>query len=292
MAGKRVKVPSGEKTDRRRLFLYCLLVAGLTFLAFLPVLSNGFVNWDDNFYVTENPDIRGWSLHNVGQVLSTSYVGVWVPLTMLSYMADYSLFGLHPAGCHAVNLLLHCVNAALVFLLLFGLTGRKSAALIACLLWAVHPLRVESVAWISERKDVLSALGYLLSLDLYLLYRLKRRKELFLLCGVAFIVALLAKPMAISLPLILLCIDYLQGRRIDKKAIIEKLPLFAIAAVFTWSRSSWSTISGQSPSPRCRSSTSWSRSTASPSTSSNLSPRCTCRRIIRIRRTTTGTHCF
>ncbi len=225
------KQPSARKNLRRVLF-YCGIIAGITFFAFSPSLQNGFTNWDDEGYVVDNPDIKGCTLHHVAKLFSSIYVGNYQPLTMLSYMAEYRFFQLNPAVYHWTNVLLHIINCLLVFALIYGLSGKQLTGLLVALLFAVHPLRVESVAWIAERKDVLSAFFYFLSLLLYLRYVKKTGWTFYCFCLLSLVLSLLSKPVAVSQPFVLLLIDYLNNRTIDKKNLLEKVPFFAIAALF------------------------------------------------------------
>jgi tetratricopeptide (TPR) repeat protein len=222
------------RSGAKRTFLCLLIIAGATAAAFLPALGNGFTNWDDDAYITGNQDIQEFTAGNIKKIFSSSYVGNYQPITMLTYMVEHFLFGLNPSGYHGTSVLLHCVNGLLVFALVFGFSGSRAAGLIAALLFAVHPLRVESVAWVAERKDVLSTLFYLLSLLSYLRYIKKggARKNLRASMA-AMVLSLLSKPMAVSLPFVLLLIDYAVSRKIGRKALLEKAPFFAAAAVFT-----------------------------------------------------------
>jgi len=203
---------------------------------FLPALGNGFVNWDDPAYVYENLHIRHLELRWIftGIVASNYH-----PLTLLSHTIDYALFGPDPMGHHLTSLILHALNSALVFLLAKRLLakglGRAGTlgALIAALLFAVHPLHVESVVWVSERKDVLSAFFFFLSILFYIRYTEKGRKGLYGLTLLAFILALLSKPMAVTLPVVLLILDYYPLDRLQKGSVIimEKIPFFALGIV-------------------------------------------------------------
>ena len=220
------------RKDFRRAFFCCAIIAGTTLIAFLPSLNNGFTNLDDDKYVADNPDIKGVTLHNLSKIFSSSYVGNYQPFSMLTYMAEYSLFTLNPKPYHATNLLLHIVNGCLVVMLIYGLSGSYLTGLLVGLLFAVHPMRVESVAWIAERKDVLSALFYFVSLLFYLRYINKNKRKFYWLCALSFLFSLLSKPMAVSLPVVLLLIDYLNNRKLNKEAILNKIPFFALSAVF------------------------------------------------------------
>lgn len=232
-----------------------LLPAVITFLVYLPALSNGFVEWDDAAYVYANPDIqRGVDLGFLKWVLTARTVDNWHPLTIISYAIDYSIWGLDPWGYHLVNIILHAVNTFLVFVLtlkvseslLAGPEWRKvdfytlAAASIASLLFGLHPLHVESVATISERKDLLCAFFFLLSLLAYFKYKVSfsRQKVFYYFATLfLFIFAIMSKPMAITLPLVLLLIDFsLPGKIASgtgaakiKGMVLEKTPFFLVS---------------------------------------------------------------
>ena len=212
--------------------LSCIFIAAITLIVFFPSLRNAFTNWDDDIYVTNNPDIRGFTPANVGKVFSSSYASNYQPLTMLTYMAEYSIGGLNPAVFHGTNLLLHIVNCMLVFALLYGLAGNIFIGVVVALLFAVHPLRVESVAWVAERKDVLSALFFFLSLLAYHAFLKKGIRKYYWICLLALVLSLLSKPMAISQPFILMLMDYLNNKKWDKQSFLQKIPFFTVAAVF------------------------------------------------------------
>ncbi len=256
--------------------LIAALVAVLTFLVFLPALQNGFVRWDDHEYVYENPFIRSLDAKLIKCAFLTFKVSNWHPLTWISHAIDYSLWGLNPLGHHLTNIFLHALNAFLVTLLVMGLleiahpfspnrrdraklggnTEKHSDkhALIAAaatgLLFGLHPLHVESVAWISERKDLLCAFFFLLSVMAFAKYvknqsissvsgktprsALDRRYYFFAL-GL-FALALLSKPMAITLPLVLLILDWYPFGRIRSwktfySVILEKIPFLILSLV-------------------------------------------------------------
>ena len=204
-------------------FLLFLLVAGV----FLPSIHNDFVNFDDQDYVTANPHVQGgltWA--GLRWALTTNHASNWHPLTWLSHMADCQLFGLKSWGHHLTSVLLHAVNAILVFVVLSRLTGARWRSLFVAAFFGLHPLRVQSVAWVSERKDLLSALFSMLTLWAYARYteqaRGSRGEEIrspssifhlpspmfYLLALFVFALALLSKPMAVTLPFVLLLLDY------------------------------------------------------------------------------------
>jgi tetratricopeptide (TPR) repeat protein len=209
-----------------------MLVGVVSCLPFLSSLDNDFTNWDDDKYVTGNPVIRELSWENVKATFGKFYVGTYCPLVILSYALEYSLWGLNPFGYHLTNLLLHVGNSLLVFCFILQLSGQTSVALVTALLFGVHPLHVESVAWVAERKDVLSTLFFLGSLLCYLRYQKDRQTRFYALSLVTLLLSLLAKPMAVTLPFILLLCDYLALRKVSGRVILEKAPFFALSLFF------------------------------------------------------------
>ncbi len=217
-----------------------VLVAAVTAAAYLPSLGNGFVNWDDPDYVYENPLIRSLDAGLLRYAFIGPAVSNWHPLTILSFALDYRLWGLDPFGYHLTNLIFHALNTGLVLALAFrlfsygknnGAYASMLAAGVAALLFGLHPLHVESVAWISERKDVLSGFFYVLSLLAYIRYAEKGRALHYLAALVLFVLALMSKPMAISLPFVLLILDFYPLKRLDARALVEKAPFLALCAV-------------------------------------------------------------
>ena len=197
-----MKTPSLEKVVSVMLIAACLCVFG-------GVARNGFVNFDDGWYVTQNPHVRsGLTFESTAWAFKTMSVTNWHPLTWLSHMLDCQLFGLNPTGHHLNNLFLHIANALLLFLLLRNTTGRlwESAAVAA--LFALHPLRVESVAWISERKDVLSGFFGMLTMLAYVHYVRRQSLARYALTLLLFALGLMAKPMLVTLPFVLLLLDF------------------------------------------------------------------------------------
>lgn len=209
-----------------------LLIFIVSLIPFLPALSNGFVNWDDPNFITQNPIIRGFTFNNIAAMFTSFVDGNYIPLTFLSFAANYSLHGLHPAGYHATNILLHGVNAVLVFLLLRRLCGNSWSATFGALLFSLHPLRVESVVWATERKDVLFALFYLLALLAYLRYLRSATTRNLVWALVLFLCSGLSKQMAISLPFVLLILDYATERKWEWRVLLEKIPFAIVALAF------------------------------------------------------------
>jgi protein O-mannosyl-transferase len=193
----------------RRTIAISLGLAVLTVAAFAQVVRCDFVNYDDATYVSDNPDVTaGLNLEGVCWAFTTTHASNWHPLTWLSLQLDASLYGLNPAGYHVTNLLLHLASVVLLFLFLSSATGAvwRSAAVAA--FFAVHPLRVESVAWVAERKDVLSGFFWMLTLIAYLHHARRPGVGRYLLVVLAFALGLLAKAMLVTLPFVLALLDY------------------------------------------------------------------------------------
>lgn len=215
----------------------CLLalILVIVFFAFSPALENGFVFWDDDVHLYQNTTIRTLDVEHVGEIFTDVVNEIYIPLTSLSFAVEHHFFGRAPFVYHLDNLLLHLAVVALIFWLGCRLGLSALASGIAALLFGIHPLHVESVAWITERKDVLYSFFYMAALLSYCRYlnftkstpsiqnkKLTRYLVLTVLFG---ILSMLAKPMALSLPLILFLLDWFHGRKIDRDAIIEKTPL-------------------------------------------------------------------
>jgi protein O-mannosyl-transferase len=232
----------------RKNIITCLFLVLLTLGVHWGVLGNDFINYDDFQYVADNPHVlSGLTKANVIWAFTSGHAANWHPLTWLSHMMDVELFGLNPRGHHLSNLLFHCANTYLLFLVLNNLTAARWRNMFVALLFAVHPLHVESVAWVAERKDVLSTLFGMLSLLLYTRYVQKRSPFYYTALCICFALGLMAKPMLVTLPFVLLLLDYWPLQRLnirqeepanvpridcEKRTIgqlvIEKLPLFAL----------------------------------------------------------------
>ncbi len=195
-------------------------------------LSNGFVRWDDGLLIYENPAIRHISPSTLKTIFTSYDPELYIPLTFFSYQIDFLFGGMHAFVYHLQNLLWHGLNTLLVTWLAFLLTRRGWAALTVGLLFAVHPLQVEAVAWAAARKDVLSTFFFLSSIIGYLYARARVSRRLYWFSVGLFLLGLLAKVSVITLPLVLLLIDDLQGRTKDRKMLTDKLPYFVLAVVF------------------------------------------------------------
>jgi tetratricopeptide (TPR) repeat protein len=239
-------VAAAQADESASPWLLALLLAAITVGAYWPTFSNGFLNYDDNGYVTQNSHLQpGFTLANISWAFRATIMANWHPLTWLSHMADVQFFGLHPAGHHATSLILHVLNVLLLFFLLRAATGFLWRSFFVSALFALHPLNVECVAWISERKSLLCTLFFLLALFAYGWYVRKPGIGRYALVAAMFVLGLLAKPMIVTLPFVLLLLDYWPLNRLPlpgnagetsqffKKLwplALEKLPLLLFSA--------------------------------------------------------------
>ena len=215
-----------------KIILSLCMILAIPAISFFPCLKNDFLNWDDQQYVTENKTITELSWRNIETIFDWTYMGHYHPLTILSYSVEYRFFKLNPFIYHLTNLILHLMNGLLVFCLMMMLKGGVLTSLVVSLLFGIHPLHVESVAWISERKDVLYSLFFLGSMVVYLTYLKTRGKRFYFLSLFLFLLSLLSKSMAVTFPLVLFLCDYLFDRKFDRKSLVEKIPFLAIAFIF------------------------------------------------------------
>ncbi|MBF0285467.1 MAG: hypothetical protein HQL51_13530 [Magnetococcales bacterium] len=218
-------------------WIFILLLAGLALAAYHRVGTLNFVNLDDPHYLTHNPMVAaGLSWEGVRQAFSlqVGVFGLWMPLTWLSLMLDVSLFGMNPGAMHGVNLFFHVLNVILLFHLALRLIGRPWAAFFAAALFAVHPQHVEAVAWVTERKELLSTLFGLMALRGHLRYVERPSPGRMVATAGWFFLSLSAKPMWAAFPLLLLLLDlHPLGRRDGGRMVLEKFPLFLLAALFS-----------------------------------------------------------
>lgn len=226
------KIKSASESSRHT-WLWLALILLLTVLAYANAVNNDFIyQFDDDLYVTDNPDIKALTSHNLYRMFTTSYVGLYLPLTMLTYAVEYHFFGLDATAYHITNLLLHLINVWLVFLLILKIKPNTYVAALVALVFALHPMHVESVTWISERKDVLYLLFYLAAAIFYLRYIRKNSAGNYLITLGFFVLSLLSKTIAVSLPLLLLALDWYFGRSLTSRRVwLEKIPFFALSAV-------------------------------------------------------------
>ncbi len=228
---------SGSRTSKfvplsRKTLPYLLLILLLCLLAYLPVFKLGFTNYDDKRYILENHNLA-FGLDNILYFFTHYFDGHYHPLTMLSLMTDHFLFGYDATGYHISNMVLHFLNTWLVFIFIYMLLNDKRIAFATSLLFGITPMGVESVAWLSERKNLLYSFFYLLALICYLRYHGEGKRKFYWLALTAFILSLFSKAQAILFPLILLLIDYYQhGNISSKKGWLEKAPFFLLAVFF------------------------------------------------------------
>jgi protein O-mannosyl-transferase len=230
--------PSGQAGTRKQAFLLCLLLALVTAAVYWPVARHGFINFDDPDYVSGNPRVQvGLTWESVQWAFTTGFSSNWHPLTWLSHMLDCQLYGLTPGGHHLTNLLFHIANSLLLFGLFQRMTGALWRSALVAALFALHPLHVESVAWVSERKDVLSTFFGLLCLWAYVKYaeaQTLRPRFWYFVALLLFALGLMSKPMLVTLPCLLLLLDYWPLRRPSLpplRLLLEKVPFFALSAL-------------------------------------------------------------
>jgi len=219
--------------QRRLVPAICLVLAAITFAVFGQTPRHEFIDYDDNEYVYDNPVVaRGLTLKGIVWAFSF-HAANWHPLTWLSHMLDCQLYGLHPGGHHLTNVLLHTATVIMFFLVLRRMTGALWRSAFVAAVFAIHPLRVESVAWVAERKDVLSGLFFMLTMGAYVRYvRRSQSPVRYGLVVLLFALGLMCKPMLVTLPLVLLLLDYWPLQRAEPawKLAREKLPLLALSA--------------------------------------------------------------
>lgn len=216
-----------------RIAVIGVALVAITCAAFSRVRSNAFLNYDDNVYVTANEHVlRGLNSQSLAWACTSFYAANWHPVTWLSHMLDIELFGLDAGRHHLSSLLLHAINTVLLFLLLIRMTGAVWRPAAVAGLFAIHPLHVESVAWIAERKDVLSTLFWLLTLAAWLRWLASKTRARYALVLLAYALGLMTKPMLVTLPYALLLLDYWPLKRGGFPTLWkEKAPLFAMSAM-------------------------------------------------------------
>lgn len=219
----------------RNKILFCIFISILTVSIYWQIQGHDFIILDDPSYIYENNHvIRGLSLESVKWAFTESHVANWHPVTWISHILDHEFYELEPGGHHRTNLIFHTVNAILLFLVFMRMTGAFWQSATMATLFAIHPLHVESVAWASERKDVLSMFFMMLTIWAYIRYVEKRETKKYLLVVLFFALGLMSKPMLVTLPFVLLLLDFWPLNRAQeglKKIITEKIPLFGLAIV-------------------------------------------------------------
>ncbi|MCK5083071.1 MAG: hypothetical protein KAR31_09225, partial [Candidatus Omnitrophica bacterium] len=232
------KLNALSKKKRTRIFTVAALVFILaaTFVAYLPTLSNDFIYLDDDSHLLNNPDLRVLDFPHLKRIFTTTINTTYIPLTLLSFAFEYHFAEYDPFIYHLNNLLLHLGVTALVFVFAMQIGLPLCGAFAGALLFGLHPIHVESVCWITERKDVLYAFFYMGALCFYWMYLSSSAKKGFfyaaaIVCG---ILSMLAKPMALSLPLVMLICDWFKGRRWGVEMLVDKAPHFLYIVPLTW----------------------------------------------------------
>ena len=218
----------------------CLFIAVITLSVYGRVITYDFVNFDDNLYVTANKNVQsGITLKSIIWAFSFNEVAYWHPLSLISHMIDCRIFGLNAGMHHLINLFLHIASSILLFFILKQSTGALWRSAIVASLFAIHPINVESVAWITERKNVLSTLFWMLTMFVYIFYAKRPAVYKYLTVMFFFVLGLLSKPMLVTLPFVLLLFDYWPLERIKPgsekgillKIILEKVPLIILSLI-------------------------------------------------------------
>jgi Tfp pilus assembly protein PilF len=225
-------------SPRKKIVTVCVVLTLLCIAVFGQTIWFDFIKFDDPAYVTENTRVQSpLTPEGLKWLFLNTEAGYWHPLTWLSFMMDFQFFGLNPGGYHLTNLLLHLLNTLLLFWLFHRMTKEIWLSALIAAFFALHPLHVETVAWISKRKDLLSAFFWILSLCAYVAYTEKPSAKKYLLAMLFFGLALMSKPMAITLPVVMIILDFWPLRRFSSRKditwrLLEKSPFFLMAAVF------------------------------------------------------------
>ena len=219
------------------LLIICVGLTAIIWIVFGQTLRHNFINFDDNVYVYDNPHVSaGLTRDGLKWLLTHSHASLWHPLTTLSHMLDCQIYGLKPGGHHFTNVILHNIGVLLLFLVLQTMTGSLWRSAFVAAIFAIHPMRVESVAWISERKDVLSGVFFMFTLWAYVRYARAKTIGRYLTLSIFVACGLMSKATFVTVPFILLLLDYWPLRRGDnlaawRRLIIEKIPLVLLAVL-------------------------------------------------------------
>lgn len=217
---------------KKSFFIPILFIVIIAVFVLFPVLHADFTNWDDDSYVINNIAIQNLSWSSVSHLFTSYHINLYKPLVLLSFMIEYHFAKLSPGVYHATNLFLHITNVILVYIFIYLLSNKWRVSFLSSILFAIHPMHVESVAWISERKDLLYALFFLIAIIIYMLYRRERKTVYFYGVLAAFTFSLMSKPQGLILPLILILIDLYLDPETYVALIREKIPFFAISFTF------------------------------------------------------------
>jgi protein O-mannosyl-transferase len=248
-----------KQFGRRRFFLVCGCLAAAIVAVYWPVYNYDFVKYDDHVYITGNSNIQsGLNLRSLQWAFTSGYASNWHPVTWLSHTLDYQLFGKWAGGHHLINVLFHIANTLLLFYVLMRMTDAVWPSVFVAAIFALHPLHVESVVWISERKDVLSTFFWILTIWAYIRYVENPKRWWYPAAIVLFVLGLMSKPMLVTVPFVLFLLDYwpLQ-RKFSRKLLIEKTPFFicsfaSCVVTFLVQKSYGATVSIKALAPQVR----------------------------------------
>ncbi|MFA6923136.1 MAG: hypothetical protein WC223_02685 [Bacteroidales bacterium] len=233
---KSIKIADNvEDKSKAKIKFFLPAILLLTIIVYSNSIRNNFVApWDDDVYVTENNFIKNFTAQNISDIFSTKTLvaGNYHPLTILSLAVDYHFFKLNPHPYHLENLIFHLINILLVFYLVYLLKKKKTIAIIVSLFFAIHPMHVESVSWVSERKDMLYSFFFLISLVFYVKYIIKSKSKFLLLSMISFLLSLYSKPSVVCLSVLIILIDYYYKRKFSFNVFLEKIPYFVLALIF------------------------------------------------------------
>ena len=228
--------PSSYRSDLSIRIALCVFLTALVWIVFAQTLHHDFINFDDDVYVYDNAEItRGLTVEGLKWFFTHSHAHLWHPLTTFSHMLDCQFYGLNPSGHHFTNVLLHNIAVVLLFLVLTEMTGSPGASAFVAAVFAIHPMRVESVAWIAERKDVLSAVFFMLTIGAYARYARAPTQARYITMSILLACGLMSKATFVPVPLVLLLLDYWplqrwRGVEDARKLIVEKIPLLFLSA--------------------------------------------------------------
>ncbi len=233
-AKKTIPVKGKLEKKSSNIILPLIILLVFTLIIFIPSFQNNFTNWDDPGYLLENNLVKNLTESALTKIFTTPVMGNYHPLSILSLAVEYHFFHLSPAGYHVISVLIHLLNTGLLYYFIILLVRNWRIAFITALLFGIHPMHVESVAWVAERKDVLYSLFYILSLCMYVKYINARNNRTFyyILTFIFFLLSLLSKAQAVTLPAALLLIDYFREKKFSKKILLQKIPLFIISVIF------------------------------------------------------------
>ncbi|MDP6561413.1 MAG: tetratricopeptide repeat protein [Candidatus Peribacteraceae bacterium] len=226
------EVQAAPRVSKRNILLFGLAIVGLMLLVYGSILNAEFVRWDDDLLVFENPAVRTMTPWSIKQIFTTYDPELYIPLTLFSYQLNVLVGGLDPFVYHLTNLLLHAASALVLSGIVLLLTRKRLVAAVTGVLFAIHPLHTEAVAWVSARKDVLSMTFFLLSILCYLLYQDRDRRKWFHYSLAFFVCALLSKVIAITLPIVLILLDLQKKKTVKESLLRDKIPFFVLSVIF------------------------------------------------------------